>query len=174
MAAAAKVWEGDAALRRLLVPVGELHTFEGNPRVGDLDAIAASLTRFGQYRPIVVGADGAVIAGNHTLLAARDGLGWTHIAAVRVGLEGDEARAALLTDNRVSELGSFDLGLLAEHVAYLADLDQLAGTGYTTDDLDGFLAELSALGDETVDVSFQARAGRTLVCPACGHQFQPE
>ena len=44
----------------------------------NLEAIAASLRAFGQQRPIVVDRDGVVIAGNGTLLAARQ-LGWTHI-----------------------------------------------------------------------------------------------
>ena len=38
------------------VPVGELSTFVGNPRRGDVAAIARSLDAYGQYRPIVVNA----------------------------------------------------------------------------------------------------------------------
>lgn len=62
--------------------VAELSTFERNPRRGDVAAIAESLTRHGQYRPIVVNAGSLtgrvneVLAGNHTLLAAKHlGLG---------------------------------------------------------------------------------------------------
>jgi hypothetical protein len=37
----------------------------------NLESIKASLARFGQQKPIVVGRDGVVIAGNGTLAAAR-------------------------------------------------------------------------------------------------------
>lgn len=67
----------------LATPIGQLRLLEGNPRVGDVDAVAASLARFGQRKPVVAKADGTVIAGNHTLQAARR-LGWSHIAVVRV------------------------------------------------------------------------------------------
>jgi len=38
------------------IAVGELQTFVRNPRRGDVRAIVESLTRHGQYRPIVVNA----------------------------------------------------------------------------------------------------------------------
>src|SRR6185436_2236685 len=70
-----------------------------NPRRGDVSVIAESLTRFGQVRPIVVQKSSAyVIAGNHTLRAAKE-LEWTHIAAVAVDLDDEEAQAYLIADN---------------------------------------------------------------------------
>jgi ParB-like chromosome segregation protein Spo0J len=65
----------------------ELRTYQRNPRQCDPTAIARSLAVNGQYRPIVVnkgtytGRPNEVLAGNHTLIAARD-LGWEHIAVV--------------------------------------------------------------------------------------------
>lgn len=59
------------------LPVGELRTFHKNPRKGDVEAIAGSLRVNNQYRPIVVnrgthtGRPNEVLAGNHTLMAAR-------------------------------------------------------------------------------------------------------
>lgn len=160
MAAAAKVWHGANALRRLLVPVESLEPFPGNPRLGDVAAVRASLERFGQTKAIVVDAatPTRIVAGHHVRLAAADA-GWTHVAAQpHEFADDDEARAYLLADNRSSELGAWDIGLLAEHISYLADLDALGGTGYTADDLDGFLADLAKIGDgELVDVSFQAK-----------------
>ncbi|MGO9205670.1 MAG: ParB/Srx family N-terminal domain-containing protein, partial [Candidatus Limnocylindrales bacterium] len=64
-----------ADLRPLAFPVAELDVMVGNPRVGNVDAVARSLERFGQHRPAVArrkrGGRGEVIAGNHMLLAAR-------------------------------------------------------------------------------------------------------
>ncbi len=48
----------------------------------NLDAIAASLKQFGQQKPVVVDADGVVVAGNGTLAAAR-ALGWDKIVVAR-------------------------------------------------------------------------------------------
>lgn len=168
-----KVWNGAAALRRSLVLIDALEPWPGNPRVGDVDAVRGSLERFGQTKAVIVDAANPrrIISGHHVRLAAIEA-GWTHVAVQpHEFASDDEARAYLIADNRVSELGSFDLGLLAEHVAYLADLDALAGTGYSTDDLDGFLAELAGLAAETVDVEFQARAKPTRTCPKCGHEW---
>jgi len=44
----------------------------------NLDAIKASLRKFGQQKPIVVDTKGIVLAGNGTLTAAKE-LGWSEI-----------------------------------------------------------------------------------------------
>lgn len=57
-------------LEKLAVSVAELVMLPGNPRRGDVDAIARSLAQFGQRKPVVARrADKVVIAGNHTVLA---------------------------------------------------------------------------------------------------------
>jgi hypothetical protein len=109
-------------LAPLAVAVDSLTPLPGNPRRGDVEAIAASLARFGQRKPIVVDAAGSIIAGNHTWQAARQ-LGWTHIAAVRVSDDDATARAFALADNRTAELGSYDEELLATLINEVGDVD---------------------------------------------------
>jgi ParB-like chromosome segregation protein Spo0J len=75
-------------------------------------AIAASLERFGQRKPIVV-RDGVVIAGNGTLEAARR-LGWVSISTTEAPLSEIEARAYALADNKTAELAKWDDGQLSE------------------------------------------------------------
>jgi ParB-like chromosome segregation protein Spo0J len=123
-------------LRRLLVPLARLAQDPSNLRVHDdrsFDAIATSLRRFGQQKPIVVDARGVVIAGNGTLEAARR-LGWTHIAAVPSSLDGAERVAYSIADNRTSELSRWDTKAL-QAVLDAFPKDALAGTGFTLDDL---------------------------------------
>ena len=84
----------------------------------NLDAIKASLRRFGQRRPIVVDRNGVVRAGNGTLAAARE-LGWTEIEVVWTDLLGSEATAYGIADNRSAELAEWDEPGLA---AQLLDL----------------------------------------------------
>jgi hypothetical protein len=98
----------------------------------NIDAIAASLTNFGQQRPLVVW-DNIIIAGNGTVEAAKS-LGWTDISIVRVPADwtADQARAYALADNRTAELADWDPETLATQ---LIDLDSMgfnmADLGFT-------------------------------------------
>jgi len=74
----------------------------------NLDAIAASLKRFGQQKPIVVDKANIVRAGNGTLQAAIH-LGWDSIDVVTTDLTGAEASAYAIADNRTAELGAYRL-----------------------------------------------------------------
>ena len=84
----------------------------------NLETIQRSLKEFGQQKPIVVGVDGVVVAGNGTLDAAR-ALGWSHIDVVRTALEGSARKAYAVADNRTAELAEWDETGLAEYLAGL-------------------------------------------------------
>ena len=88
----------------------------------NLDAIAASLNKFGQRKPIVV-HNGVVIAGNGTLEAAKS-LGWEEIAVsvCPADWDADTAKAYALADNRSSELAEWDDKILSTQ---LLDLDDM-------------------------------------------------
>lgn len=134
------VWKGAEQLRGVLVPVDSIVTHPKNPRRGKVVLIAESLQRFGQVRPILLDDDNTITAGNHTYLAAKE-LGWTHVAAVSNKFASpDEARAYLLADNRLGELGDYageqQLALLEE----LEASGSWAGTGYTPDDMEDLRA----------------------------------
>lgn len=79
----------------------------------NLEAVKESLRRFGQQRPIVVDAAGVVLAGNATLLAARE-LGWTAIDIMRTTLKGKAATEYAVADNRTAELAEWDTAVLDE------------------------------------------------------------
>lgn len=129
-----------ATLDRLVVPVGEVRPTPGNPRRGDVEAIAESLDRNGQYRPIVVNSrTQKILAGNHTYAAARH-LGWERIAVTFVDVDEDQAARIILADNRTADLGGYDDTALA---AILATLDgDLEGTGYEPEDVKDVLDRL--------------------------------
>lgn len=118
------------ALQALAVPLSSVELNPRNPRLGDVQAIAASLNRFGQQKPIVVQASTRyIVAGNHLVRAAQT-LGWTSIAANVVELDDATAIAYLLADNRTSDLSAYDDGLLAAILAEQAAADNLAATGF--------------------------------------------
>lgn len=129
-----------ADLHPLAVPVDGLRLLPGNPRRGDVDAVARSYDRFGQRKPIVARRDGTVIAGNHQLQAARQ-LGWSHMAVVWTDDDDLTAQAFALADNRTADLGTYDseaLLLMLNEVAVTPTLIEAAS--YTQADLDALLA----------------------------------
>ncbi len=133
-------------LRRLAVPVGDLSPDPANARLHDernLEAVAGSLRRFGQQKPIVVDAKGIVIAGNATLEAARR-LGWTHVAAVRTRLAGPDRTAYAIADNRTAELATWDNEALARLLADLGDAEGLTATGFSIEEAQAALDALAA------------------------------
>ena len=108
------------ALRPLAVPIETLKLDPQNARRHDeanLQAIAASLDRYGQRKPVVVNRrSGQIEAGNGTLLAAKQ-LGWIHLAAVYVQDDPATAGGFALADNRTAELADWDDALLAAAIA---------------------------------------------------------
>lgn len=135
-------------LDTLRVPIDGLVPYGNNPRKGNVQVIVDSLSRHGQYRPIVVRSKTfEVLAGNHTLAAAQE-LGWTEVAATFVDCTDDEAARIVLVDNRAADLGSYDDEVLAEVLASLPDLE---GTGFDADDLLFLQALGEPHGDENLE-----------------------
>jgi ParB-like chromosome segregation protein Spo0J len=131
------------------VPISTLTLDPANVRrhpAKNLDAIKASLTRFGQQRPVLVDDKGVVIAGNGTVMAAK-ALGWPSINIVRTNLKGSEATAYAIADNRTAELAEWDDEALAQQLAALQIEDAaLAEAAGFTD------AEIAKLAEATVEV----------------------
>jgi len=123
------------SLELLAIDIDKLSFLEGNPRKGDIEAVAKSYKQFGQRKPIVATKDYVVIAGNHQLAAARQ-LGWDEIAVVITDDDELTAKAFALADNRTAELGSYDDDLLADLLSEVSSVPELMdSTGFTEDDL---------------------------------------
>jgi ParB-like chromosome segregation protein Spo0J len=118
----------------------------------NLDAIAASLRRFGQQKPIVVDSKGVVRAGNGQLAAAKI-LGWTHIRVVRSDLPATELTAFAIADNRTAELAEWDEEVLA---GVLSD-PEIGEVGFTDEEIKGFSAEdvADADGEGEIRATFE-------------------
>lgn len=135
------------SLLPLAVDIEKLLLLEGNPRIGDVDAIMASYQEFGQVKPIVAkkNEDGTatVIAGNHQLQAAMS-LGWDKIAVVFLDADDKRAIAYAIADNRTMELGYTEPELLDSLIVEVSDLypELLEGLGW-----DEF--EIAEIGYET-------------------------
>jgi len=136
----------------------------------NLDAIKGSLARFGQQKPIVVGANNVVIAGNGTVAAALS-LGWVEISIVRSELIGPEATAFAIADNRTAELAEWDEDALAQQLAALAidDEDLARATGFDANDIDRLRPPDFQPG--SIDDQGSLDTTKPITCPNCGHDF---
>lgn len=121
------------------VPIDQLKLDPTNARqhpARNVDAIAASLARFGQLRP-VLHHDGMVVAGNGTLEAARK-LGWTEVLAQEIaGLTKKELAAFAIADNRTAELAEWDSIQLDQTLKELSI--PLADVGFTEAELEAII-----------------------------------
>ena len=105
------------------VNIADLQPDPKNARKHDetnLKAIKASLSEFGQRKPIVITSKNVVVAGNGTLAAARS-LGWDVIDAVRVPADwtANQIKAFALADNRTAELADWDRDILSTQLVEL-------------------------------------------------------
>jgi hypothetical protein len=123
------------SLKSLAVDIDSLDYLEGNPRIGNVEAIMASYSEFGQVKPIVAkkNEDGTatVIAGNHQLEAAVN-LGWEQIAVIFLDADDKKAIAFALADNRTMELGYTEPELLTDMLLEISEYypDLLDGLGW--------------------------------------------
>jgi hypothetical protein len=115
----------------------------------NLDAIKASLQRFGQQKPIVIDKSGVVRAGNGTLAAAQ-ALGWAEIDCVVTELTGADATAYAIADNRTAELAEWDNDVLAATLQSLEHEDAalLECAGFTGAELSELAGAFDAEGGE--------------------------
>lgn len=134
------------------MPVRSLKVYRKNPRIGDIDSIAQSLDKNGQYRSIVVnrGTHAAVknevLAGNHTFMAARK-LGWESILVNVVDVDDDRARAIVLADNKTAENGTYDEKLIGE---LLAEVPDIASTGFRPEEADDLIAQATSAAQDVL------------------------
>lgn len=127
------------------VAISELRFFPGNARRGDIDLIAESLNKLGQFRPIVVNwgthapeYKSVILAGNHTTMAAQR-LGWDEIDVHWVDVDADTARRIVLVDNAANDKSTYDVEELVNLATELPDLE---ATGFSRDELDKMLEAL--------------------------------
>lgn len=123
--------------------MSELSLDPGNVRLHserNIETIMGSLRRFGQQKPIVIDQNSVIRAGNGTYEAARN-LGWTDIMCVQTDLEGVEAAAYSLVDNRTAELAEWNFEGLSTMLKGLKEDDtiDLVELGWEQYELDALL-----------------------------------
>ena len=135
-------------LRNLLVqiwPLDRLLPYIRNARTHSEEQVAqvaASIKEFGWTNPILVGADGVIIAGHARLAAARK-LGMTEVPVIVLDhLTETQRRALVLADNRLALNAGWDEEMLRVELESLKEGDfNLDVVGFSDAELEALLRE---------------------------------
>jgi ParB-like chromosome segregation protein Spo0J len=155
------------------VKINSLKMDPANSRKHDkknLDAIKGSIAKFGQVEPLIVQkSTGAIIGGNGRLMALKE-LNYEEVDIVEIDLDNTQSTALSIALNRASELASWDISILGQHLEALAeDGMDLVELGFDANDMLKFEIPESANGKE-FDESI-ADSVEYLECPECGHKW---
>ena len=148
------------------IPLADLRGDDRNPKSHDTPGTIASLRRFGFLDPVVQDQrTGLLVAGHGRVAALRvmrergddppggiDLDGWKVPTYTGWQSEDDEeAGAALIALNRLTERGGWDTEALASLLTSVSasSRDGLAGVGYDDTDLDSLRSKLGMVGDDT-------------------------
>ena len=147
-------------------PIATITPSATNPRTipaAAIDQVAKSIATFGFRQPIVIDADGVIIAGHTRYLAAQQ-LGLTDIPVhVATDLTPEQIQAYRIADNKTGEASNWDEEVLASLLGDLAD-DMRDATGFTDAELERLLgtladdlaaAEQASHADEPVPAVFE-------------------
>lgn len=142
------------------LPVGSLKPYARNPRTHSpkqIQQIANSIRQFGFTNPVLIDADGGVIAGHGRIEAAK-ALGITQVPTIRLDrMTEAQKRAYIIADNKLAENAGWNRELLALELQYLTNLDlefDATVTGFESPDIDVLIQELDldGTGDEADEI----------------------
>ncbi len=136
-------------------PIERLIPFARNPRTHtdeQIAQIAASVVEFGWTNPVLVGADGVIIAGHARLQAARK-LGLTEVPVIVLGhLSEAQRRALVIADNKLALNAGWDEELLRGLLSELREDEfKLDVLGFSDDELNALLTETPDLQEGLTD-----------------------
>lgn len=153
--------------------IERLIPYENNPRKNDeaVEAVAASIRKFGYLVPIVVDKDGVIVAG-HTRLKALKQLGHkTAPVVVADDLTPEQIKAFRLADNKTAELAGWDFKKLRDELLEIRGVDMIE-FGFAIDDVREAAEPSFANEDNTVDETDENEdeegKRKEITCPRCG------
>ena len=119
--------------------IASLQPYERNTRIhsdSQVDLLVRSIQEYGWTVPVLVDEQNVVIAGHGRIEAAKR-MGLDKVPTIRLGdLTPEQVRAYRIADNRLTDLGEWDTGLLAQELSALKELDfDLELTGFNLEDL---------------------------------------
>jgi DNA modification methylase len=126
------------------VKISKLRPHPKNPRVhpdSAIEKLERSIKEFGWTNPVLVSADGYILAG-HARLKAAEKAGIQEVPVVYLPLEGAKAEAYLIADNRLQDETDWDLPKLKD---LLQELDtgefDIELTGFDMDEIEDLMTQ---------------------------------
>ena len=162
------------------VTLSQLRPYERNAKKHgpeQIEKLKASIKEFGFLTPCLIDSDFNLIAGHGRVMAAKE-LGMETVPCVFVeGLTEEQRRAYILADNRLGELGEWDMELVYSELEELEDLDfDIELTGFDMPELDVGMAEDTPVPDPPKDP--KAKRGEVWILGAhrvmCGDATNPD
>ena len=143
-----------AKLKTKTFEIEKIKEYENNPRSNNkaVKAVTESVRSFGYVNPIIVNADGVVLAG-HTRLKALKELGAVEVECIVIDhLTEAEERAFRIADNRAAEFSGWDRDLL------VSEMKEIGADDW----------ELYGFKDKDLDL---LQPPEICKCPKCGKSF---
>ncbi len=150
--------------------VSDLLPYAMNSRIHEpwqVAKIAASIREFGFTNPVLVDAEGTIIAGHARVMAALN-LGLEEVPTVCLGhLNAMQLRAYVIADNKLQELSTWDHNVLRTEALNLKDDGFDLGLTGLDDD---FIKSLTTPDFKPTDEGDQGKLDekKQVICPNCG------
>lgn len=166
------------------VTVSSLIPYERNAKKHpeeQIEKIKKSIQEFGFISPCLIDKNNRIIAGHGRVEASKQ-LGIEKIPCVYIeGLTEEQRRAYIIADNRLTELGGWDMEIISEELAELKALDfDISTTGFNIDDIifDEFDDDLPTQPEEKEEVQNIVKRGEVWKLGRhrlmCGDSTNPE
>ena len=155
-----------------------------NPRVHPdslISKIQSSIKEFGWTNPILVSADGYILAG-HARLKAAQKMGLKQVPVICLPFDGVKAEAYMIADNKLQEGSSWDYEKLAGLLQDLSDeVANLKITGFSEAEISSILYEINETDIDGLNIVVneprEPRGSKGLpektglCCPRCGKEI---
>jgi len=155
------------------VAIKSLKPHPRNPRVhpdSALDKLAKSIKEFGWTNPILVSADGFILAG-HARLKAAQKAGLKEVPIIRLPLKGAKAEAYMIADNKLQDETEWDLPALKD---LLQELDtgglDITITGFDLSEIEDLMTQFH-IPEDNKDIDEDAMKNTKNECPKCGFKW---
>lgn len=133
------------------VSLNKLVPYERNAKIHSeyqIEKLKDSIKEFGFLTPCLIDNDYNIIAGHGRIMAAKE-LGMETVPCVFIeGLTDAQRRAYILADNKLGELGEWDMEIVTDELTALADENfDISLTGFNLN-LNGYLFDETDLDSE--------------------------
>jgi len=156
------------------VKISELKPHPKNPRVhpdSAIEKLERSIKEFGWTNPILVSADGYILAGHARLKAAKQA-GLKEVPVIHLPLEGAKAEAYMIADNRLQDETDWDLPKLKD---LLQELDtgefDIELTGFDIGEIEDLMTQFAPIDLDDAD-NDGGQNKQLHICPKCGFEFE--